>query len=123
MKKDGAILEGILSVGEFRIRSRSINIERTISKVFCCDLLSLAMSKAPKGGVWVTVMGNVNTVAVASLTDISCIVLAEDMTMDDFALSKAIDEDIMVLETFLPIYEAACLVQKCIEGERNETYL
>ena len=31
--------------------------ERTISGLFCCDLLSIAMSKAPADSVWVTVMG------------------------------------------------------------------
>ena len=49
---------------------------RTISKIFCCDLLSIAMSKAPAESAWVTVMGNKNTIAVASLTDVSCIILA-----------------------------------------------
>ena len=54
--------------------------EREITRIFCCDLLSIAMSKAPAGGVWVTVMGNRNTLAVASLTDTACIILAEGVT-------------------------------------------
>ena len=51
--------------------------ERTISGLFCCDLLSIAMSKAPADSVWVTVMGNINTLAVAALCDVGCIILAE----------------------------------------------
>ena len=47
-----------------------------ITKVFCCDLLSIAMGKAPQGSAWVTVMANVNTLAVASLTDVACIIIA-----------------------------------------------
>lgn len=43
--------------------------EREITRVFCCDLLSVAMGKAPAGCAWVTVMANINTLAVASLTD------------------------------------------------------
>ena len=38
------------------------------------------MSKAPENGAWVTVMGNKNTLAVASLADVSCIILAEGIT-------------------------------------------
>ena len=45
------------------------NMELPVSRIFCCDLLSIAMGKAPAGCAWVTVMGNKNTVAVASLTD------------------------------------------------------
>ena len=42
--------------------------DREYKKVYCCDLLSVAMANAPMDGVWVTVMGNRNVVAVASLT-------------------------------------------------------
>ena len=51
--------------------------DRDITKVFCCDLLSIAMGKAPGDSAWVTVMGNRNTLAVASLADVSCVILAE----------------------------------------------
>ena len=43
--------------------------DRSITKPFCCDLLSIAMGRAPAGCVWVTVMGNLNTLAVAALAD------------------------------------------------------
>ena len=42
-------------------------LDREIKKPFCCDLLSIAMGKATEGCAWVTVMGNMNTLAVASL--------------------------------------------------------
>ena len=81
--------------------------ERKIGKVFCCDLLSIAMSKAPADGVWVTVMGNRNTLAVASLTDTACIVLAEGVSLDEGTLEKAGSEGIAVLSTDLPVFDAA----------------
>ena len=62
--------------------------ERSISKVFCCDLLSIAMGKAPSDSVWVTVMGNKNTLAVASLADVACIVLAEGVSLDEGTLKR-----------------------------------
>ena len=42
------------------------------------DLLSWVMARALSGNVWITVMGNVNAIAVATLTDVSCIVLTEN---------------------------------------------
>ena len=86
--------------------------EREISRVFCCDLLSIAMSKAPAGGVWVTVMGNKNTLAVASLTDTACIVLAEGVSLDDSTLAKAGEEGIAVAATELPVFDMALQIYK-----------
>ena len=83
------------------------NLERTVSKVFCCDLLSIAMSKAPANSIWVTVMGNKNTLAVASLADVSCIVLAEGVSLDEGTLTKAEEEGITVLSTQLPVFDIA----------------
>ena len=83
------------------------NPERELSKVFCCDLLSIAMSKAPADGVWVTVMGNKNTLAVASLTETACIILAEGVGLDEGTLKQAESEGIAVLATELPVFDMA----------------
>ena len=42
------------------------------------DLLSWVMARAQSGNVWITVMGNVNAIAVATLTDVCCIVMTEN---------------------------------------------
>ena len=73
--------------------------DREVTKIFCCDLLSIAMSKAPAGCVWVTVMGNRNTLAVASLAEAACIVLAEGVSLDEGTLARAGEEGIAVLAT------------------------
>ena len=99
-------LKDILALPECRILSQG-NPERETSRVFCCDLLSIAMGKAPADGVWVTVMGNRNTLAVASLTDTACIVLAEGVSLDEGTISKASEEGIAVLSTDLPAFDIA----------------
>lgn len=89
-----------------------------LSKVFCCDLLSIAMSRAPAGGAWVTVMGNINTLAVASLTETAVIILAEGASLDEAAAARAKMQDITVLATELPIFEAAVSVDNIMsEGK------
>lgn len=99
-------LKDILEFPECRVLSQG-DPERKISRVFCCDLLSIAMGKAPADGVWVTVMGNRNTLAVASLTDTACIVLAEGVSLDEGTISKASEEGIAVLSTELPAFDIA----------------
>ena len=90
------------------------NASRKIAKGFCCDLLSIAMSKAPENGAWVTVMGNKNTLAVASLSDVSCIILAEGITFSDEDLACAKKEGIAVFETELPVFDAALKIQELL---------
>ena len=99
-------LKNILALPECRVLSQG-DPEREISRVFCCDLLSIAMGKAPSDGEWVTVMGNRNTLAVASLTDTACIVLAEGVSLDEDTISKASAEGIAVLSTELPAFDIA----------------
>ena len=87
-----------------------------ISRLFCCDLLSVAMGKAPTDGCWVTVMANLNTLAVAALTDTACIVIAEGMSMDNTFIEKAISQDITVFHTDEPVFDAALKVQRLLDA-------
>ena len=90
----------------FELKNRG-RADKAVTKVFCCDLLSVAMGKAPEGCVWVTVMGNRNTLAVASLADVSCMILAEGAALTPEDLACAEKEEITVFYTELPVFEAA----------------
>jgi hypothetical protein len=103
-------LQELINKDIFSVVNLGDNLERNLSTPFCCDLLSIAMGKAPADSVWVTVMGNINTLAVLSLTDASCIILAEDAVFDEPALEKAKSEGITVFRTELPVFESALAV-------------
>lgn len=75
--------------GLFALENEGDTMEREITKCFCCDLLSVAMGRAPAGCAWVTVMGNMNTLAVASLADAACVIMAEGVPLDAVAANKA----------------------------------
>lgn len=100
-------LEEFINKAGFEIINKSDDLSTQLSKVFCCDLLSIAMSKNPPGSVWVTVMGNVNTIAVAVLTDGGCIILAENAVLDEAAMDKAVKQEVTVLRTSMPVFDAA----------------
>jgi hypothetical protein len=90
------------------------DLDAEISKVFCCDLLSIAMSKAPAHGAWVTVMGNRNTLAVASLTDTACVILAEDIKFSDADLETAKEQNITIFTSESPIFDSALKIQELL---------
>ena len=62
---------------------------REVTGGYCGDLLSWVMGRAQAGDAWITVMGNVNAVAVAVLADVACILLAEDSPFDEEAAARA----------------------------------
>lgn len=91
----------------FAVINEGGELEQEIQKPFCCDLLSVAMGRAPAGSAWVTVMGNMNTLAVASLAEVACIILAEGASLDEAAMRKAGEQEITVLASEEPVFEAA----------------
>lgn len=94
----------------FKVLNAGDNSDREILVPYCCDLLSIAMGRMPADSAWVTVMGNINTLAVAALADASCIILAEGAILDEPAMTKAKEQGVTVLATELPIFDAALMV-------------
>lgn len=90
------------------------DLEREVGRIYCCDLLSIVMSRAPVNAAWVTVMGNMNAVAVATLSEMSCIILAEGISADENMINKAKQEHINIIATELPIYETAVLIKEML---------
>ena len=86
--------------------------DRAVTSVYCADLLSWAMSRAPEGSAWCTVMGNVNAVAVASLADVACIVLCEGAALDAEAEEKARQQGVNILRTPLPAFTAGLAIHR-----------
>lgn len=90
------------------------NLEREISGCYCGDLLSWVMSRANEGNVWLTVMGNINSVGVAVLADVACIVLTENAALDEDALNRAMQNDVIILQTDKNSYQMAAAISKLI---------
>ena len=86
--------------------------EREIEGAYIGDLLSWVMGKAESGNVWITIMSNINTIAVATLTDASCILLAEGVRPDENAFEAAKSKGVNILSTKLSAYEAAILISE-----------
>ncbi len=73
------------------------NGEREVTGVYACDLLSWVISHAEPGDLWVTVMNNVNILAVASLTDVACIVISEGSPVDPELIRRAEEQEICLV--------------------------
>ena len=65
------------------------------------------MGRAQEDNMWITIMSNINIVAVASLADVSCVVLAEGVTLEDDVRKTAEAKGVNILSSPLPSYETA----------------
>ena len=88
--------------------------DKEIEGVYIGDLLSWVMGKAECGNVWITIMSNINVLAVASLADVACVLLAEDVKPDEEILSAAKDKGINILSSRLSAFEIAKKISSMI---------
>lgn len=88
---------------------------REIKGVYVGDLLSWVMSRARKNQVWITIMSNINVIAVASLTDVSCIILADGVIPDSEIKATALEKGINILSSDLPIFETAAVLNDLLK--------
>ena len=90
------------------------NTEREVTGCYIGDLLSLVMSKAQSGDAWITIQGNINVPAVASLTDSAMVIVAENMQLDPAARKRAESEGIPVYLSEESAFSLACKIKECL---------
>ena len=73
--------------------------ERDVEHGYTGDLLSWVMGRLESGSAWVTIMSNVNIVAVAALADPACIILSEGVNPDEGVLERALGQGINLLRS------------------------
>ncbi len=88
--------------------------DREITGGYTGDLLSWVMSRAKSGDAWVTIMSNVNIIAVASLTDASCVILCDGETPDREVISIANAKGVNVLVSDKPAFELISEISQSI---------
>ena len=89
--------------------------ERIINGVYIGDLLSFVMSSCSADNAWITIMSNINVIAVASLTDASCVILAEGVTLEEDVANEAERKGINVLSTDKTAYETAIILSNLLK--------
>lgn len=88
--------------------------KRVIDGVYIGDLLSWVMGRAGEDNAWITIMTNINVVAVASLSDVACVILAEGTAPDQEVLSTAEEKGVNLLSSSLGAYEIALKLSSLI---------
>lgn len=90
------------------------DLGRQVTGGYCGDLLSWVMGRAKEGDAWITVMGNLNAVAVAVLADTACIILADSSALDADALERAKQQEVCIMRSEKNQFELCCVVSTAL---------
>lgn len=86
--------------------------DREIHGGYAGDLLSWVMGRAGADSAWATIMTNINVVAVASLADVSCVVICEGCALDEAAVKAAEDKSVNIIYADMPVYTFCGMLSK-----------
>ncbi len=89
--------------------------ERAVTGAYCGDLLSWVMGRARRGDAWITIMTNMNVVAVASLADAACVILAEGVSVEQAVADAALARGVNLLSSPRTAYEIAAALSDILK--------
>jgi predicted transcriptional regulator len=82
-----------------KVCSGEAGLQNEVIGGYASDLLSDVMGNAQAGNIWVTLQTHKNVMAIASLKDISAVVLVKGLQPDTDTLVQSNEEGIPVLST------------------------
>lgn len=88
-----------------KVLSGEKGLDREIDSCYVSDLLSDVMGNADAGNIWITLQTHKNVMAVASLKELSCIILVKGLTPNEDTLNQSNEEEIPILQTSMNTYE------------------
>jgi len=94
----------IVKALNLKIYSGKNALNAEVKSGYVSDLLSDVMGNAMEGQIWITLQTHKNILAVASLKDLSAIILIKGLKPDQDVLLKSEEEGIPVLGTDLDTY-------------------
>ncbi len=74
---------------------------------YAADLLSCVMAGAKSGNIWITLQSHINIVAVAAMLEVSAVIITENAQPDAATLTKANQENVLLLSTSESTYRVA----------------
>jgi len=90
---------------ELRLISGDQGLDNIIDGGYTSDLLSDVMGNAEMGQCWITLQTHKNIMAIASLKELACIVLVNDLQPNDNTIEQSNEEGIPILSTTKEAFE------------------
>jgi hypothetical protein len=98
-------LQEIIDSLSLKVETPSADINREVKGAYVSDMMSDVMGNAKDGFLWITIQVHLNIIAVASLKNLSGIILVNSRVPADDTLKKAVEENIPIMTTPLSAFD------------------
>ncbi|MBU1486820.1 serine kinase [bacterium] len=100
-------LQQIVEELNLEVKTGSSKLDQEVTGGYMGDLLSDVMGNSKEGELWITIQRHQNIVAVASLKELSGIILANNREPEEETLKRAEEEGVVIMVTELGAFEIA----------------
>ena len=97
------------------LKKLSESEDRETASCYISDLLSRVLGGCQSGDIWITVQSSLNMVAVAMMTDASCVILPEGLTAPDNVVEKANEEGLIVFSSEESAFSLAVKIAQLVQ--------
>jgi len=98
-------LQEIIDSLSLKVENPSADLSREVTGAYVSDMMSDVMGNAKDGFLWITIQVHLNIIAVASLKNLSGIILVNNRVPAEDTLKKAIEENIPIMTTPLSAFD------------------
>ena len=98
-------LKQIVEKLELDVKTCAGQLDKEIKTGYASDLMSDVIARSKKGDIWITLQVHLNIVAVASMKELSGIILINGREPEDETGKRAESENIPILVSKLPAFE------------------
>jgi hypothetical protein len=98
-------LQEIIDSLSLKVETPPANLNREVKGAYVSDMMSDVMGNAKEGFLWITIQIHLNIIAVASLKNLSGIILVNSRVPAEDTLKKAIAENIPIMTTPLSAFD------------------
>jgi predicted transcriptional regulator len=114
-----AVLREITSILGGEVLTPGAGLEVECRTVFASDLMSDVLSYMEPGSVLLTGLASAHAVRAACLLDAAALVIVHGKRPDAKVVDEARLNNLPVIATPLPLFEACCRTSSCLEGGRR----
>lgn len=97
------------------VKSGASSLDTEITGGYVSDLLSDVIGNSKPGNIWVTLQVHQNIVAVASLKELSGIIIVQGRCPDDETIMKADIENVPIMVSSLSTFELVGRIYKLLK--------
>ena len=101
-------MEVKMIVNDSRFRQMSLDVElenKPIEGIYVGDLLSFVMANAKPNQLWLTVQTHPNIIAIASLLDLSAVIVVSGVEIPQETIDLANEQGILLISSVLDAVE------------------